>query len=149
MSVWRRMRTALLALVMVAGMVPGAALAVEVTLIPEVEYEVWEMESYSFFAAPGSYNPPLKCENAVRWIDRLDAMPQYALELYSWMEENSDNDGQQDALIDVTMADFDGYGLLHKVTAFTGSASFEVPEGSADAVIEQTGKAAIKKKPMP
>ena len=144
MSVFRRMITALLVLVMLMGIIPGAAFAEEVILTSNVEYEVVEMEELSFLSTTGNYNPPLKCDNAVQWIDRLDAMPQYALELYSWMEENSDNDGQSDAMIDVSHADFDGYGLLHKVTTFTGSAPFEVPDGSAEEIISQAGKAAIK-----
>ena len=49
------------------------------------------------------FNVSLASGTHEKWIDRLDlSTAQYAKDLYDWLIENSDNDGEDDALIDVS-----------------------------------------------
>ena len=112
MSTFKRLAAMLLAMVMVAALVPpvtvSAAEAEEPVrvLTMETKEEVVYLEEFAEQDLIWDYNPELAPGNHVRWIDRLANLPGYAWDLYNWFVENSDNDGVDDDLIDVSGAAF-------------------------------------------
>ena len=56
-------------------------------------------DSISTYELDDSGNPVLKDSNEEKWIDRLANLPEWAINFYDWMVENSDGDGDEDALI--------------------------------------------------
>lgn len=80
-------------------------------------------EEFSMFALDADGNPILKESNEVRWIDRLADLPEYSMEFYDWLAENSDGDGTEDALINPTTGvdlEKDNQTYVHPVTTVTG-----------------------------
>lgn len=53
-----------------------------------------------------------------KWIDRVAQLPEYALEMYTWLEENANTQG---ALVDPTKGELIDGQYCHVVTVITGS----------------------------
>ena len=113
----------------------------ELPVIPDKAMELPSATTngYSFatFARDANGNPSLTPGNHEKWIDRVD-MEAYTTSLYNWLEENSDNDGSDDALIDVTQGDEYLYtdsgtnavlaeGYVHYLTMIGGEIRLDLP----------------------
>ena len=113
----------------------------ELSVIPDKAMELPSATTngYSFatFARDANGNPSLTPGNHEKWIDRVD-MEAYTTSLYNWLEENSDNDGSDDALIDVTQGDEYLYtdsgtnavlaeGYVHYLTMIGGEIRLDLP----------------------
>lgn len=79
--------------------------------------------------AQAAFVPQLKPTNEVRWIDRIADLPEYAMDFYDWLEENSDGDGVADALIDPQTAERSGDSYFYTVARFDEKLPFAVEEG--------------------
>ena len=152
MSTFKRLAAMLLAMVMVAALVPpvtvSAAEAEEPVrvLTMETKEEVVYLEEFAEQDLIWDYNPELAPGNHVRWIDRLANLPGYAWDLYNWFVENSDNDGVDDDLIDVSGAAFvdeDGW-LLQPITTISGSAVLDVPANADDYTLSNAAANALE-----
>ena len=113
----------------------------ELPVIPDMAMELpgATTNGYSFttFARNATGNPGLHTGNHEKWIDRVD-LEAYAISLYDWLAENSDNDGNTDALIDVTQGEEYLYtdsetgatlaeGYVHSLTMIGGDIRLELP----------------------
>ncbi len=113
----------------------------ELPVIPDKAMELPSATTngYSFatFGRDANGNPSLTPGNHEKWIDRVD-MEAYTTSLYNWLEENSDNDGSDDALIDVTQGDEYLYtdsgtnavlaeGYVHYLTMIGGEIRLDLP----------------------
>ncbi len=77
----------------------------------------------------------------VRAIDRVANLPDYAMELYTWMEENDSGTG---ALIDPTQMDqISGY-YCRMLTIATGTLDFTYTTSARDAAVEKTREHALE-----
>ena len=77
-----------------------------------------------------SASPTLKEGNYANWIDRVDALPQYATDLYNWMESNAAEGGALRTAVDETLSDGNS---VHLVTEFTGGPhSFTYQDGATN-----------------
>ncbi|MBQ7000685.1 MAG: leucine-rich repeat protein, partial [Oscillospiraceae bacterium] len=113
----------------------------ELPVIPDMVMELptATTSGYSFatFARDANGNPGLKPGNHEKWIDRVE-LEAYAINLYNWLVENSDNDQNADALIDVTQGEEYLYtdaetsetlaeGYVHYLTMIGGDIRLELP----------------------
>jgi len=79
--------------------------------------------------AQAAFVPQLKPTNEVRWIDRIADLPDYAMDFYDWLEENSDGDGVEDALIDPLTAEQSGGSYFYTAAVFDEKLPFTVEDG--------------------
>ena len=104
-------------------------------------------EGLAAYALDGNGNPELKDSNEVRWIDRLADLPEYAIEFYEWLEENTDGDRNEDALINpLTGLDIDGKDntYVHPVTTASGNeVRYTYTPGASDEEIQAAAEDAI------
>lgn len=64
-----------------------------------------------------------------RWIDRIDlSNAKYAEDLYGWLVENSDNDGENDVLIDLSESE-------HEIVVIDGSFTVDVSAGALEDLV--------------
>ncbi len=75
-------------------------------------------EDQSRRADGGSSAPQLAEGNYAKWIDRLAALPEYAVDFYQWLEENANAEG---ALADPTRAQQMDGDYYYLVTTETGT----------------------------
>ena len=86
----------------------------------------------SFVSAGG---PTLKEGNHVAWIDRLGDMPQYALDFYDWLADNSQKGGAlRTAQGETNFKDGTSGHLVAEIQGTTNSFTF--PVGSSDSTIQ-------------
>jgi len=79
--------------------------------------------------------PVLKEGNHADWIDRIGDMPQYALDFYDWLEENSLKGGAlRTAQGETNFSDGTSAHLVAEIQGTTNSFSF--PVGSSDSAIQ-------------
>lgn len=105
----------LLVLALLLGIVPMTAFA---------SSPVYYLEGHCSCIHPprtATVGPVLAEGNHERYVDRLAALPEYALEYYSWLEDNAGLDG---ALVDPTVASYLDGGYYHSVTEIEGSKQF-------------------------
>ena len=70
-----------------------------------------------------------------KWIDRLDLTSvEYARDFYDWLVENTDNDGIEDALIDI---DDNEQKITHKIATIQGSFTVDVSQGNLEDLVNQ------------
>ena len=93
--------------------------SIKVTEFPELQTT---SNGISFFS-----DSWLKEGNYERWIDRLADLPEYATDFYEWLEENSDNDGHDDALIEIEQASAVGDGYSYQIVSFNGELDVSFP----------------------
>lgn len=104
-------------------------------------------KAYASYKLDEFGNPELKESNEVKWIDRLADMPEYAIEFYEWLAENSDGDKENDALINPMTGTALGkdnsiYGSY--VTSVTGTeVDFTYTPGASDGEIDAAAQQAI------
>ncbi len=97
-------------------------------------------------------NPTITDTNEVRWIDRLADLPDWAMEFYDWMAENSDGDGSEDALINPTSGELyelgsDDYAYVHQIAELPEQAlEFEFTPGATESEIQNAAKIALEDK---
>lgn len=81
----------------------------------------------------------LKEGNYAEWIDRLADLPDYALEFYDWLIENTDGDGVDDMLIDPTTATLDSGDYIQVVGELTETIPCPVDDVYDTANVSQVG----------
>lgn len=66
-----------------------------------------------------------------RWIDRIDLTnATYANDFYDWLVENTNNDGEEDELIDVVLNE-------HEIVTIDGTFTVDVGQGNLEDVVNQ------------
>lgn len=149
----KKVLSILLALILCVNLLPGGAGAkateektgtVEVLRTSETACAITSAP-VGLTALDGDGKVKLKDTNEVRWIDRLDLSgADYAMEFYRWLEENSDGDGTDDALIDPTAVGyFDGLGYAY-AAELTGSVEFTFAPGASYAEIAEAAASAAE-----
>lgn len=112
----KKLLAALLILTLLLGVLPVAVFA-EQTQIP---VEGPRVETVRSSRARGT--PELAPGNHRHYLDRVTSMPDYALEYYRWLEQNTGING---ALVDPTKATEQNGEYYHHVTQIVGSETFE------------------------
>ena len=137
-----RIISLLLTLVLTAGSLPVSAWAQEPLSWTAGEKTLELSEIITSGAAVSTHSGnglPLAEGNHERWIDRLADIPPYAMDLYHWMEENSDGDGTEDALIQVEEANYLSGNYMYQVVSFSESVPFSVAADADDDTIIAAG----------
>ena len=103
------------------------------TVSIEEVLEITELPDLQTTANPISFlsdGVNLREGNYEKWIDRLANLPEYATNFYEWLEENSDNDGTDDALIEIDQATAIGDGYSYQVVSFSGNLEVIFPSAN-------------------
>ncbi len=100
----------------------------------ETDSDIWCGEQISRNAVASAADIPLSEGYHEKWIDRIGNLPDYARDLYVWLEENANAQG---ALADPTKADLVSGRYAHMVTVVTGT---------TEAVCDQSEYQAVAKK---
>ncbi len=104
-------------------------------------------DALSAFSLDENGNPEIKDSNEVRWIDRLADLPEYVVEFYEWLEENSDGDRVEDALINPTTGmdlEKDNNTFVHQAAKVNGGElEYTFTPGASEAEIKEAAGAAV------
>lgn len=121
----RKLLSALLALAMVLTLLPGTVLA-EAGEPVSFDYYMEAPQLYSDTQAPVYDGPKLAEGNYAQWYDRLGDLPDYAAELYQWLEDNAGADG---ALADPTVATVDKGSYIYVMATLPAEVSYTYADG--------------------
>lgn len=115
----------LLAVCMLLSVVPAYAQS-ETTVVLDEEWEsdLFRREEHDSQLGSG---PVLSEGNHVDWIDRIGSLPAFAVNFYSWLEENAAVGG---ALVDPSLAESFSSTKSYLLTTVTGSTTFTYTSGA-------------------
>ena len=95
---------------------------------------ILSLVGFNYATAVAEFSVPLNSGNHQKWIDRVDfSTAKYARDFYDWLVENSDGDGENDALIDGSLESY-------SVRVIEGATTYDV---GASGSVEDKVRAAV------
>lgn len=84
--------------------------------------------------------PEISEEREVNWIDRIHNKPQYAVDFYNWLIENSNSDG---ALVTAAEENISDGISAHQITTFSDKQYFNFTPGISSSEIKSIARATV------